>query len=68
MEILTGANTYTGATTITGGTLQLGTSGTTGTLAAGSAITDNGMLVFSRSNAVVQERTSAAPPSPATAD
>ena len=52
--ILTASNTYTGGTTITGGTLQLGAGGTTGSLAAAGAITDNGTLVFNRSNAATQ--------------
>ena len=49
---LTGANTYTGATTISGGTLQIGNGGTTGTPGTG-AITDNGTLVFNRSDAAL---------------
>ena len=48
--ILTGDNTYTGITTISGGTLQLGSGGTTGSVAGD--IVDNGSLVFSRSNAL----------------
>ncbi len=51
---LAGANTYTGTTTISAGTLQLGSGGTTGTLAAGSAITDNSTFTINRSNAVTQ--------------
>ena len=53
-QILSGPNTYTGSTTINAGTLQLGNGGATGSLAAGSAITDNGNLSFNRSNAVTQ--------------
>ncbi len=53
-QTLTGSNTYTGATTITSGILQLGNDGTTGSLAAGSAIVDNGTLAINRSNAVTQ--------------
>jgi autotransporter-associated beta strand protein len=49
-----GNNTYLGATTINAGTLQLGDGGTAGALAAGSAITNNGTLVFNRSNTVTQ--------------
>lgn len=49
---LTAGNTYTGATTISAGTLTLG--GTAGALATSSAITNNGTLTFSRTNAVVQ--------------
>ena len=51
---LTGTNTYTGATTISSGTLQIGAGGTAGSLSGSSAITNNGALVFSRSNPVVQ--------------
>lgn len=52
---LTGTNTYTGATTVQQGTLQLGSGGTTGSLASASAITlDSGAtLAFNRSNAMV---------------
>lgn len=48
---LTGANTFSGSTTISAGTLQVGNGGTTGTIGTG-AITDNGTLVFDRSDAV----------------
>ena len=51
---LNAANTYTGATTISEGTLQLGNGGTTGALATSSTITNNGSLVFNRSNTVTQ--------------
>ena len=47
-------NTYTGATTISGGTLQIGNGGTTGALSTSSAITNNGTLVFNRSNTITQ--------------
>jgi autotransporter-associated beta strand protein len=47
--ILTGANSYSGTTTISGGTLQIGNGGTTGTL-GGGAVTNNGSLVFNRSD------------------
>ena len=47
--ILTGANTYTGTTTISAGTLQIGSGGTTGSVAGN--IVDNAALVFNRSNA-----------------
>ncbi len=55
--ILTGANTYTGVTTIIGSgyqqaVLQIGTGGTTGSLAPSGAIVDNGSLVFNRSNGI----------------
>jgi autotransporter-associated beta strand protein len=49
-----GNMTYLGATTIDAGTLQVGDGGTAGSLATGSAITNNGTLVFNRSNAVTQ--------------
>ena len=52
--ILSGTNTYTGATTISAGTLQLGAAGTTGTLSASSAITNNGTFAINRTNAVAQ--------------
>jgi autotransporter-associated beta strand protein len=46
---LTGSNTYTGLTTIDSRqTLQLGNGGTTGSIV--SAVTDNGTLIFDRSN------------------
>jgi fibronectin-binding autotransporter adhesin len=48
--ILTGANTYTGGTTISHGRLQLGDGGITGSIVGD--ITDNGWLVFNRSNDV----------------
>ncbi len=51
---LTGANTYTTATTISAGTLQIGAGGTTGSLSANSAITNNGTLSFNRSNTITQ--------------
>ena len=53
-EILTGANTYTGTTTISSGTLQLGNGGTSGSLATGSTIVNNGTLAFNRSDAISQ--------------
>ena len=52
--ILTANNTYTGATTITAGTLQIGANGTSGALSTSSALTNNGTLVFNRSNAITQ--------------
>ena len=49
-ETLTGANTYTGVTTVNAGAaLQLGSGGTTGSVAG--AVVDNGTLTFDRSNA-----------------
>ncbi len=47
---LTGSCIYTGATNISGGILQIGGGGSTGSLAAASAITDNATLAFSRSD------------------
>jgi fibronectin-binding autotransporter adhesin len=52
--ILSGNNTYTGATTISIGTLQIGNGATSGALSSSSALTNNGTLVFNRSNAVTQ--------------
>jgi autotransporter-associated beta strand protein len=55
---LTGASTYSGLTTISGGSLQIGDGGTTGKLFASTAssggIVNNGMLVFNRSDTIVQ--------------
>ena len=49
-ETLAGANTYTGATTIdNGASLSIGAGGTAGTIV--SDVTNNGMLVFNRSDA-----------------
>ncbi len=50
VAILTGNNTYTGATTISSGTMQLGNGGTAGSIVTN--VTDNGTLVFNRSDAV----------------
>ena len=52
--ILTAANSYTGITTISAGILQLGDGGTTGSLSASSAITNNANLTINRSNNVTQ--------------
>ena len=52
VQALTGANLYTGATTISAGTLQIGSGGTSGSLAATSAITDNASLVYNRSDGI----------------
>jgi len=51
---LAGSNIYSGDTTISGGTLQLGNGGTTGSLAATSAIVDEATLTFNRSNTLTQ--------------
>ncbi len=48
--VLSGANTYAGATAINGGTLQIGAGGTTGSISTSSAVTDNGTLVFNRTD------------------
>lgn len=49
--LLIGNNTYTGITTLaTGNTLSVGNGGTTGALGTG-ALTNNGALIFNRSNA-----------------
>jgi autotransporter-associated beta strand protein len=52
--LLGASNTYSGATVINAGTLQIGSGSTTGSLSTSSAITNNGSLVFNRSNAIVQ--------------
>ncbi|MGB8854168.1 MAG: autotransporter-associated beta strand repeat-containing protein, partial [Pirellulales bacterium] len=51
---LTGSNSYTGATTISAGVLQIGTGGTTGSLATASAVSvaSGATLVFNRSDAL----------------
>jgi fibronectin-binding autotransporter adhesin len=51
---LSNSNTYTGATTISAGTLQIGNGANLGSISTSSAITDNGTLVFSRSDIVTQ--------------
>src|SRR5205823_6956213 len=48
--ILTGSNTYTGGTIISAGTLQIGNGGTRGSITGD--VTDNGVLVFNRSDDV----------------
>jgi fibronectin-binding autotransporter adhesin len=52
--ILTATNTYTGATTISAGTLQIGNGSTTGIISTASTITNNGALIFQRSNGSTQ--------------
>ncbi|CAM1000321.1 Autotransporter-associated beta strand repeat-containing protein [Rhodanobacter sp. Root179] len=49
--LLGGANSYSGGTVIEAGTLQVGDGGTSGSLGSG-AVTNNGTLVFDRSDAV----------------
>jgi autotransporter-associated beta strand protein len=48
--VLATSNTYTGGTTISAGTLQIGNGGTVGSITGN--VTDNGVLSFSRSNAI----------------
>ena len=52
--ILAGNSTYSGSTVINAGTLQIGNGGTGGALSANGTITNNGTLVFKRSNTVAQ--------------
>ena len=53
--VLSGTNTYSGATTISSGAnLQLGNGGASGSLSASSVITDNGTLIFNRSDVISQ--------------
>ena len=49
--VLAGANAFTGATTISAGVLQVGAGGTAGVLGTG-IVTDNGSLVFNRTDAI----------------
>ncbi len=49
---ISGNSASTGTTTVSAGTVRVGNGGTTGSLPSG-AITNNGLLVFNRSNAVV---------------
>ncbi len=48
----TANNTYTGATTISAGTLQIGSGGTSGSLAGTSGVTNNAALIYNRSDAL----------------
>lgn len=48
---LTGDNNYSGGTLIDAGTIQVGNGGTTGAIGTG-AVTDNGVLLWNRSDAV----------------
>ena len=53
--VLSGTNTYSGATTISSGAnLQLGNGGASGSLSTSSVITDNGTLIFNRSDTISQ--------------
>ena len=52
--LLNAANTYTGTTNLNAGTLQIGNGGTTGSLAPASAIVNNSVLVFNRSDTLTQ--------------
>ena len=49
---LAGSDTYTGPTTVSGGTLQIGAGGAAGSINGTSAVTDNAVLAFSRSDSV----------------
>jgi autotransporter-associated beta strand protein len=48
----TGNNTYSGGTAIDGGTLQIGNGGISGNLPPATSITNNGTLVYNRSNSL----------------
>ena len=50
--ILTGSDTYTGVTSITAGTLQIGSSGTAGSIGSTSSVSDSGILAFDRSDSI----------------
>ena len=52
--VFTGSIQNTGTNVIAGGTLQVGNNGTAGTLYNAHQVINNGVLVFARSNAVVQ--------------
>ena len=51
---LAAANTFPGTITISADALQIGNSGTTGSLSTSSAITNNAKLIFNRTNSVIQ--------------
>ncbi len=53
---LTGNNTYTGDTAVLSGTLQVGNGGTTGSLGVANKVTNNGSLVFNRSNTILVDQ------------
>ena len=54
--VLAGNNTYQGGSTINpGATLQIGNGGATGSIYDGTAITDNGNIVFDSTTAIVYE-------------
>ena len=52
--VLSASSIYTGSTTISAGTLQLGNGASNGALPTGSAITDNGTLVFDNAGTTTQ--------------
>ena len=54
-QVLTGTNTYTGFTLIQNGILQIGAGGTSGTIGTG-AISNSGVLVFNRSDAITNSQ------------
>ncbi len=49
---LTNNSTYTGATTISAGILEIGSGGTSGSIASTSGVTNNAALIYNRSNAI----------------
>jgi autotransporter-associated beta strand protein len=49
-QVLSGVNTYTGTTIVSDGTLQVGNGGTAGSIAASSAIINNGTIAYNLSN------------------
>lgn len=55
--VLTGSHSYDGATTVSEGTLQIGEGGTSGSLDAGSAVTNNAAIVFDRSDSCTYDGT-----------
>ncbi len=50
--VLTANNTYNGTTAINNGTLQIGNGGTTGSIANTASVTNNGSLVYNRSDVI----------------
>jgi fibronectin-binding autotransporter adhesin len=50
--VLPGNNTYSGATTVNDGTLQIGNGGASGSLNSGSAIVNNGTIVYNSTSTV----------------
>ncbi len=52
--VFAGSNTYTGGTLINAGSLQIGNGSTNGSLSTSSTITNNGTLIFNRSDNIAQ--------------